>query len=67
MKTGRPIKSDVTKQVRAQVDMKDFVDVWPSAFGGKNWMPMSYSPKQNLVFANTLNLGYKYKAVKPEN
>jgi alcohol dehydrogenase (cytochrome c) len=66
MNTGRPIETQMTRDVRANMVMKDFVDVWPSAFGGKNWMPMSYSPKTKLAYANTLNMGYKYKAIKPE-
>jgi alcohol dehydrogenase (cytochrome c) len=66
MKTGRPIDTDMTKMVRVTAEMKDFVEVWPSAFGGKNWMPMSYHPTRKLVYANTINMGYNYKTVKPE-
>ena len=66
MKTGRPIDTPMTTEVRKTLEMKDFVDVWPSAFGGKNWQPMSYNPNRKLVYANTLNIGYKYKTVKPE-
>ena len=37
------------------------IDVWPSAFGGKNWTPMSFNPQTGLVYANTLNIGMTYK------
>ena len=45
MKTGRPIESALTKKMRAT---NEKVTVWPSAFGGKNWFPMSFSPKIRL-------------------
>ncbi len=63
MKTGRPIESELTKKMRATGAK---VDIWPSAFGGKNWNPMSYSPKTGYVYANTLKLGMAYKPVEPE-
>lgn len=63
-KTGRPIETAMTTEVRKNAEMKDFVDVWPSAYGGKNWMPMSYDPDRRLVFFNTVNLGMKVKYVK---
>lgn len=66
LKTGRPIDSEDTKKIRASVVMDQAIDVWPSALGGKNWSPMSYDPKQGTVFANTLNIGFPYKAVDPE-
>jgi alcohol dehydrogenase (cytochrome c) len=66
MKTGRPIDTDLTKMVRTTVEMKEHVDVWPSVFGAKNWQPISFNPKRNLAYANTMNFGWKYKAVKPE-
>lgn len=58
MKTGRPIDSEVTTKVR----MGEKQEVWPSAFGGKNWSPMSFDQERNLLFANTLNFGWTYKA-----
>lgn len=63
MKTGRPIESALTKKMR---ETGEKVEVWPSAFGGKNWFPMSYSPKSNLVYANTLEMGMGYKPVEPK-
>jgi alcohol dehydrogenase (cytochrome c) len=61
MKTGRPIDTDLTKQIRSAVHMDKPVEVWPSALGGKNWSPMSYSPAEGLVFANTLNFSIPYR------
>jgi alcohol dehydrogenase (cytochrome c) len=61
MASGRPIDTPVTAMVRKTEEMKDFVEVWPSAFGGKNWMPMSYDPGRKLAFFNTINLGMKVR------
>lgn len=63
MKTGRPIESALTKHMRETGEM---IEVWPSAFGGKNWMPMSFSPRTGLAYANTLNIGLTYKVVEPK-
>ena len=46
MATGRPIDTPMTAMVRKTEQMTDFIEVWPSAFGGKNWMPMSYDPER---------------------
>ncbi len=62
--TGRPIDTPMTAAVRKTEEQTDFIDVWPSAFGGKNWMPMSYDPGRRLAFFNTVNLGMKIKYVK---
>lgn len=64
--TGRPIDTPMTAMVRQTEEMKDFIEVWPSAFGGKNWMPMSWDPARRLVFMNTIELGMKVKYVKQE-
>lgn len=64
--TGRPIDTPMTAMVRKTEEMKDFIEVWPSAFGGKNWMPMSYDPGRRLVFLNAIDLGMKVKYVKQE-
>ncbi len=66
MQTGRPIDSDITKMVRTTEEMKEHVDVWPSVFGAKNWQPVSFDPRRQRVYANTMNFGWKYKTVKPE-
>src|SRR5579872_6414590 len=47
MKTGRPIETDVTKDAREGKK----VTVYPSILGGKNWEPMSFSPKTGLAYA----------------
>jgi alcohol dehydrogenase (cytochrome c) len=60
--TGRPIETEVTTKARAG----EKVTVFPSILGGKNWMPMSYSPKTGLAYANTLAFGGHYKAVPAE-
>lgn len=66
MKTGRPIDTPMTAMVRKTEEATDFIEVWPSAYGGKNWMPMSYDPARKLVYMNTLNWGMKVKYTKPE-
>ena len=66
MKTGRPVDTAMTAMVRKTEEMTDFVEVWPSAFGGKNWMPMSYDPKSRLVYLNSIDLGMKVKYVKQQ-
>ena len=66
IKTGRPIDTPLTATVRKTEVAPDFIEVWPSAFGGKNWMPMSYDPGRKLVYMNTLNMGMKVKYQKPE-
>lgn len=65
MKTGRPIDTEMTQKVRANVESPE-VEVWPSAFGGKNWMPMSFDPRKQRAYFNTVNLGMKIKYTKPE-
>jgi len=62
METGRPIDSAVTKRMR---EAGEKVEIWPSALGGKNWMPMSYDPDRKTVYANTLSIGWTYKPVQP--
>ncbi|MEQ9638718.1 MAG: PQQ-dependent dehydrogenase, methanol/ethanol family [Alphaproteobacteria bacterium] len=63
MKTGRPIDSELTKKVRTSGEA---VDIFPSAFGGKNWFPMSYNPGTGLAYSNTLNFGLTYKFIEPK-
>jgi alcohol dehydrogenase (cytochrome c) len=64
--SGRPIDTPMTAMVRKTEEMTDFIEVWPSAFGGKNWMPMSYDPGRKLVFMNSIDVGMKVKYVKQE-
>jgi alcohol dehydrogenase (cytochrome c) len=65
-KTGRPIDTPMTTALRNTEQQADFIEVWPSAFGGKNWMPMSFDPARKLAFFNSINLGMKVKYVKQE-
>jgi alcohol dehydrogenase (cytochrome c) len=66
MANGRPIDTPMTAMVRKTEEMKDFIEVWPSAFGGKNWMPMSYDPGRKLVYLNSIDLGMKVRYTKQE-
>jgi len=59
LKTGRPVETAATKSVRAG----NKEEIWPSALGGKNWMPMAFDPQRKLAFANTINVGWTYQAV----
>jgi alcohol dehydrogenase (cytochrome c) len=64
--SGRPIDTPMTANVRKNEVGAEMIEVWPSAFGGKNWMPMSFDPDRKLVFMNTVNVGMKIKYVKQE-
>lgn len=64
--TGRPIDTPMTAEIRKTEEMKDFIEVWPSAYGGKNWQPMSYDPTRKLVYMNTIDMGMKVKYVKQQ-
>jgi alcohol dehydrogenase (cytochrome c) len=66
MATGRPIDTPLTTMLKQTESTTDFVEVWPSAFGGKNWMPMSYDPGRKLAFFNTINVGMKVKYARQE-
>ncbi len=63
MKTGRPILS---QRVKDMIKTGQTTEIWPSAFGGKNLAPMSYSPLTGLAYANTFNVGWNYTPVKQE-
>lgn len=63
MKTGRPILS---QRVKDMIKTGQTTEIWPSAFGGKNLAPMSYSPTTGLAYANTFNVGWNYTPVKQE-
>ena len=63
METGRPIRSELVKNMLAT---SETTEIWPSAFGGKNVAPMSFSPETNLAYANTLNIGWKYTPIPQE-
>ena len=63
---GRPIDTPMTTMVRKTEEATSEIEVWPSAFGGKNWMPMSFDPTRKLVYLNSINLGMKVKYVKQQ-
>ena len=62
LETGKPNQTELAAKTRAG----EQVTFWPSAFGGKNWSPMSYHPGSQTAFVNTLNIGMNYKAVEPQ-
>jgi alcohol dehydrogenase (cytochrome c) len=62
MASGRPIRSQATKDMIEHGTPGEF---WPSAFGGKNWGPMSYNPETGLVYANTFDMGWLYTPLEP--
>jgi alcohol dehydrogenase (cytochrome c) len=64
--TGRPIDTEMTTYVRNTPEMDEAVEVWPSALGGKNWMPMSFDPNTGLAYANTNNFGMPYRTLIEE-
>jgi alcohol dehydrogenase (cytochrome c) len=59
LKTGRPIISEATKAVWRG----EKATIFPSATGGKNWMPMSFNPGTGLLYINTINIGWEYQAM----
>ena len=56
MKTGRPVETDIHKRMEAGEE----VELWPFS-GTKNWAPMSFNPKTNTVYLNTINLAQNIK------
>jgi alcohol dehydrogenase (cytochrome c) len=62
LKTGRPIHTQIYTDAVAGKE----VEYWPSALGGKNWAPISYSPQTGLAYVNTFIAGLRYKAVEPQ-
>ncbi len=59
--TGRPVESAALKRMR---ETGEQITVAPSAFGGKNWNPMSFSPNTGLLYANVLDNEWDYKPAK---
>jgi lanthanide-dependent methanol dehydrogenase len=60
LKTGKPIE-DPEKQTSATRNTKD---ICPSAMGGKNQQPVSYSPKTGFFYVPTNNLCMDYEGVE---
>ncbi len=61
LKTGRPNVNDVFK---GALEGKK-VTVWPSVSGATNWQHVSFSPKTNMLYINTLHIGMTYEAEDP--
>ena len=64
LKTGAPVET--AGDVKRPGLKRMAKDVCPNLLGGKNWMPMSYNPKENLVFIPTLNLCMDMEGVQEE-
>jgi PQQ-dependent dehydrogenase (methanol/ethanol family) len=60
MKTGKPIE-DPEKQTSSTKNTKD---ICPSAMGGKNQQPVSYSPRTGFFYVPTNNLCMDYEGVQ---
>jgi lanthanide-dependent methanol dehydrogenase len=60
MKTGKPIE-DPEKQTSSTKNTKD---ICPSAMGGKNQQPVSYSPRTGYFYVPTNNLCMDYEGVQ---
>ncbi len=63
LQTGRPVWSDATKAI---IEKGQRQRIFPSATGGKNWQPMSFSPKTGLLYVNTINVGWDYEPLPVE-
>jgi mono/diheme cytochrome c family protein len=55
MQTGRP---NINEAARYRAN--EPVMVYPTAMGGHNWQPMSYSPKTGLIYLPILEMGAFY-------
>ncbi len=64
MKTGMPIEAAGNAKRPGLKRMAK--DVCPNLLGGKNWMPMSYDPKNGLVYIPTLNLCMDMEGVQED-
>ena len=60
LKTGRPIE-DPSKRTSATQNTRD---ICPSAMGGKNQQPVSYSPRTGLFYVPSNNLCMDYEGVE---
>ena len=61
--SGRPTLSAKTKEI---VENGGRARIYPSVYGGKNWMPMSFDPRTNLLYVNTADFGMDYETLPPE-
>ena len=62
MKTGRPIVTDVYKDVLKGKK----VSAWPAIGGVTNWMHMSFNPGTGLAYVNTMRMGNTYEPRPPK-
>ncbi|MCC2097845.1 MAG: PQQ-dependent dehydrogenase, methanol/ethanol family [Hyphomicrobiales bacterium] len=62
LKTGRPVVTDVYKDVMKGKK----VSAWPSVSGVTNWMHMSFNPGTGLAYVNTIHMGNTYEPRKPK-
>jgi alcohol dehydrogenase (cytochrome c)/methanol dehydrogenase (cytochrome c) subunit 1 len=60
MKTGRPVENPA-KRTKQGVNTEN---ICPSAMGGKNQQPVSYSPRTRLIYAGINNLCMNYEGVE---
>jgi PQQ-dependent dehydrogenase (methanol/ethanol family) len=60
LKTGRPVE-DPAKRTSSKANTKD---ICPSAMGGKNQQPVSYSPRTGYFYVPTNNLCMDYEGVQ---
>jgi PQQ-dependent dehydrogenase (methanol/ethanol family) len=60
LKTGRPVENP-EKRTSSKMNTKD---ICPSAMGGKNQQPVSYSPKTGYFYVPTNNLCMDYEGVQ---
>ena len=60
LKTGRPVE-DPAKRTSSKANTKD---ICPSAMGGKNQQPVSYSPRTGLFYVPANNLCMDYEGVE---
>ena len=61
--SGRPTLSARAKEI---VENGGRARIYPSVYGGKNWMPMSFDPRTNLLYVNTADFGMDYETLPPE-
>ena len=61
--TGRPIRS---QSIENMLKTGETTEVWPTAFGGKNLGPMSYSKRSGLAYVNAINTGWLTSPVDQE-
>ena len=61
--TGRPERSE---SVEHMLKTGEPTEVWPTAFGGKNLAPMSYSKRTGLAYINAINTGWVVTPVDQE-